>query len=159
VDFKHEYRFNLIVAPFRVMMHLLDKQEQIAALNNSYRHLKPNGKFIFDTFVPDLHQLINGLNNHMDFEDDYESGKKIRRTVTTKPDLIKQLINITFRLEWDEDAEQKQEEWKLPLRFFFRYELEHLIERSDFKNYKIMGDYHGNELNANSKEFIAVCKK
>jgi hypothetical protein len=95
----------------------------------------------------------------MDLEDEYESGKKIRRTVTTKPDLIKQLINITFRLEWDEDAEQKQEEWKLPLRFFFRYELEHLIERSDFKNYKIMGDYHGNELNANSKEFIAVCKK
>jgi SAM-dependent methyltransferase len=159
VNFDYDQRFDLIVAPFRVFMHLIDKAEQITALNNAYHHLNSNGKFIFDTFVPDLQQLINGLNNHVDFEGEHEPGKKIKRIVSTKPDLINQLINITFRLEWDENDGLKQEEWKFPLRFFFRYELEHLIERSDFRNYKILGDYHGNELNAHSKEFIVICQK
>ncbi len=159
VNFHFADRFELIVAPFRVMMHLLDKNEQLAALNNVYRHLKSNGKFIFDTFVPDLRQLINGFDNHIDFEAEYEPGKKIKRIVSTKPDLLNQLINVTFRLEWIESDGLKQEEWKFPMRFFFRYELEHLIERSAFKNYKILGDYHGKELDANSKEFIVICKK
>lgn len=35
-----------------------------------------------------------------------------------KPDLINQLTNIHFKLEWDEDNTVKTEDWKLPLRFF-----------------------------------------
>jgi SAM-dependent methyltransferase len=159
VDFHYDHRFELIVAPFRVMMHLLDKKEQLAALNNAYRHLQPGGRFIFDTFIPDLRQLINGLDNHTDFEGEYEPGKRIKRIVSTKPDLLNQLIIVTFRLEWGETDGLKQEEWKFPMRFFFRYELEHLLERSDFKNYRILGDYHGNELNPDSKEFIVICQK
>ena len=135
-DFSYEFQFDLIIAPFRVIMHLLEKDDQIKALNNVYRYLKPNGKFIFDAFVPDLRQLVNGLDNRTDFEGEYEPGKKLKRIVSTKPELIKQLINIDFRLEWDEDDKTKYEDWNLPLRFFFRYELEHLVERSEFENYK-----------------------
>jgi len=159
VDFEYKQRFNLIVAPFRVIMHLIDKAEQIKALNNVYRHLKSNGIFIFDTFVPDLRQLINGLQNHIDFEGEYEPGKMVKRIVSTQPDLIHQLIQITFHLEWEEAGGLKQEDWKFPMRFFFRYELEHLIERSAFKKYKISGDYQGNPLDANSKEFVVICQK
>ena len=54
-------------------------------------------------------------------------------------DLINQIINIRFNIEWDEGGEKKQEQWKLPFRFFFRYELEHIIERSKFDKYKITG--------------------
>lgn len=159
IDFNYDFQFDLIIAPFRVMMHLLEKDEQIKALNNVYNHLKPNGRFIFDTFVPDLKQLINGLDNQTDFEGEYEPGKKVKRIVSTRPELINQVININFRLEWDEENKVKHEDWKLPLRFFFRYELEHLIERSKFENYRIIGDYQGNELNEKSKEFILICQK
>jgi hypothetical protein len=62
-------------------------------------------------------------------------------------------------LDWDEDNEMKHEDWTMPLRFFFRYELEHLIERSEFETYKMLGDYQGNELNQKSKEFIIICQK
>lgn len=37
VDFSHDITFDLIIAPFRVLMHLLDKEDQIAALNNTGR--------------------------------------------------------------------------------------------------------------------------
>ncbi|MBN1597719.1 MAG: class I SAM-dependent methyltransferase [Bacteroidales bacterium] len=159
IDFSFDYKFDLIIAPFRVIMHLLKKEEQIKAINNVYEHLNRNGKFIFDVFVPELNQLIKGLDNYTDFEGEYEKGKKIKRTVSTKPDLINQIIDIKFSLEWDEDNEIKHDDWITPLRFFFRYELEHLIERSEFSKYKISGDYRENEINQNSKDFILVCKK
>jgi SAM-dependent methyltransferase len=159
IDFNYDFQFDLIIAPFRIIMHLLEKNDQIKALNNVYKHLKPGGRFIFDSFVPDLKQLINGLDNLTDFEGEYEPGKKMKRIVSTKPELINQVINIHFRLEWDEDGEKKYEDWNFQLRFFFRFELEHLIERSEFEKYKIFGDYHRNELNEGSKEFIVICQK
>lgn len=159
IDFSFDFKFDLIIAPFRVIMHLLEKEKQIKAINNVLEHLNKNGRFIFDVFVPDLSQLINGIDNHTDFEGEYDKGRRIKRTVSTKPDLINQIINIKFNLEWDEDNEQKHDEWMIQLRFFFRYELEHLIERSNFNRYKILGDYLGNELNQKSKDFIIVCQK
>jgi len=159
LDFSFDFQFDLIIAPFRVIMHIPEKKDQILALNNVCRHLKPNGRFIFDTFVPDLNQLIKGLHNQVDFDGEYESGKKLRRMVSTKPDLINQIIQVFFTLEWDEDETLKTEDWDLPLRFFFRYELEHLIERSEFTSYRIYGDYKGHPLDESSKEFIVECKK
>lgn len=159
IDFKFDFKFDLIIAPFRVIMHLPGKDMQIRALNNVYNHLNKGGKFIFDTFVPDLPQLINGFQNYTDFEGEYTPGRKIKRIVSTSPDLINQLINITLRLEWDEVDGKKYEEWNVSLRFFFRYELEHLVERTKFEEYKILGDYKGNELNQKSREFIVICNK
>ena len=159
VDFKSDIKYDLIIAPFRVFMHLISIEEQLNALNNVYKNLKPGGQFIFDLFVPDLKPLINGLKNAVDFEGEYEPGKRVKRIVSTKPDLINQIIDITFRLEWNDDKSDYSKEWKTPLRFFFRFELEHLIERSQFKDYKISGDFMGNELNPDSKEFIIICRK
>ncbi len=159
-DFRLDIKFDLVVAPFRVLMHLIEKEEQIKSINNVYDHLDHNGRFIFDVFVPDLTQLINGLHDVVDFDGEYAPGRKLKRTVSTTPDLMNQLINIKFHLQWDEENGMKEEEyWYVPMRYFFRFELEHLVERSRFESYKIIGDYEGNELNQNSKEFIVICQK
>lgn len=159
LDFKYDFQFDLIIAPFRVIMHLMEKEQQLTALNNIFRHLNNSGRFIFDAFVPDLKYLIHGFENHIDFEGEYESGKRVKRVVNTTPDLINQIIEVQFTLEWDEGPELKREEWNMPMRFYFRYELEHLIERSAFSRYEISGDFQGNRLNQSSKEFIVVCYK
>jgi SAM-dependent methyltransferase len=159
IDFRYDFKFDLIIAPFRVVMHLFEKDEQIRALNNVYAHLETGGRFIFDAFVPDLKQLIEGVDNWTDFEGEYAEGKKISRTVSTRPSLIDQTIDVHFHLEWDEEDGTKQDDWRTPLRFFFRYELEHLVERSAFGKYRIMGDYLGNELAQDSREFVVVCQK
>lgn len=160
IDFQFDDKFDLIIAPFRVFMHITDKTEQIKAINNVHKYLNPGGKFIFDTFIPDLNQLIKGLDNHLDFEGEYSPGKKVKRIVSTKPDFINQLIHVTFKFEWDQDNNNYSGIWETSLRFFFRYELEHLMERSDFKSdFNIYGDYQLNPLNQNSKEFIITCHK
>ncbi|MCX6333753.1 MAG: class I SAM-dependent methyltransferase [Bacteroidia bacterium] len=159
LDFNFDFKFDLIIAPFRVIMHIPDKSDQLKSINNVYKHLNKNGKFIFDTFVPDLKQLINGLNDVTDFEGEYKPGKRVKRIVSTTPDLMNQVINVKFRMEWEENGRLVHDEWSTPMRYFFRYELEHLVERSKFGKYKILGDYKGNELNQDSKEFIVVCQK
>lgn len=158
-DFSFDFKFNLIMAPFRVIMHIPDKSEQLKALNNIWSHLEKGGKFIFDTFIPDLKALINGMKDVVDFEGEYEPGKKIKRIVSTTPDLLNQIINVKFTMEWDENGRKMSEDWTTPLRYFFRYELEHLIERSKFREYRIMGDYEGNDLNHGSRDFVVICRK
>jgi 2-polyprenyl-3-methyl-5-hydroxy-6-metoxy-1,4-benzoquinol methylase len=46
VDFSFDFKFDLIIAPFRVIMHLLEKEDQIKAIDNVYNHLNPDGRFI-----------------------------------------------------------------------------------------------------------------
>ena len=77
----------------------------------------------------------------------------------TQQDRVSVQNIIEFQFEWDEDNGKRTEIWKSPLRFFFRYELEHLIERTEFKSYQIFGDYKGNELGSDSKEFVVVCRR
>jgi SAM-dependent methyltransferase len=159
IDFHFDERFDLIIAPFRVFMHLLKIEEQFKALDNVYKHLNPGGKFIFDTFVPNLQMLVDGIDNVVDFDDEYKPGQTVKRTVSNKADLMNQVINIHFHLDWTEDGKELSEDWHTALRYFFRFELEHLIERSSFAHYRILGDYSGNELQKNSKEFIVICTK
>jgi SAM-dependent methyltransferase len=159
IDFKLNTKFDLIIAPFRVFMHLTEKEDQIKALNNVYDHLNNKGQFIFDVFVPALKPLIEGLDNVIDFDAEFEPGNRMKRIVSTNPDLINQIINITFRFEWNEGSSIHSGEWKTPMRFFFRFELEYLIERSKFKKFNITGDFKGNELKSDSKEFILTCTK
>jgi SAM-dependent methyltransferase len=158
-DFRFDFKFDLIIAPFRVFMHLTDKRDQLTALNNISRHLNDNGLFIFDVFIPDLNLLLRRAENETDFEGEYEPGKKLKRIISTWPDLLNQTIKILFHLEWDDAGETQSEEWVTQLRYFFRYELEHLVERSGFRSYKMLGDYEGGELARNSQDYIMICQK
>jgi len=45
------------------------------------------------------------------------------------------------------------------LRFFFRFELEHLVHRSHLKLEAIYGDFNETPLNSESREFVVVCRK
>ena len=159
IDFHFDFAFDLVIAPFRVIMHVMEKEDQLKALNNVCRHLNPGGKFVFDAFVPDLNQILKGLDNRTDFEGEYVPGRKVKRTVSTRPEPIRQVINVYFKLEWDEDDGTREDNFCIPMRYFFRYELEHLVERSEFSKYEILGDYQGGGLDENSREFIVICTK
>lgn len=151
--------FDLIIAPFRVFMHLTTVDEQFKALDAVYDHLNPGGTFIFDLFVPNLKMLVEGLNNVKDFDGEYEPGKKLMRYSSMHADTINQISYVTFKFVWDENGQEMSNEWNTELRYFFRFELEHLINQSNLKLEAIFGDFAENDLNKNSKEFIVVCKK
>jgi SAM-dependent methyltransferase len=152
-------KFGLIAAPFRVFSHLIDAEDQLLVLNNVFDHLKPGGRFIFDLFVPDLSIIQHGINEETDFDGEYAPGKKLKRVVSARPDLINQVSDITMTLTWEEDGVSRSETWQSPMRFYFRYELEHLVKRSKLTLKHIYGDYEEHELDRGSKDFIVVCER
>ena len=157
--FSFDMKFDLIIAPFRVFMHILNNKEQLIALNNVADHLSENGIFIFDAYVPNMKMMAEGLDNDVDFIGEYESGKKLKRLVSMKTDLIEQINEMFFTLEWDEDNQVKQEFWITKLKYFFRHEIEYLIEKSGLKLEHFYGDYNETPLNSTSNEFVLVCSK
>ncbi|MEI6764868.1 MAG: class I SAM-dependent methyltransferase [Bacteroidota bacterium] len=152
-------KFDLILAPFRVFSHIIEVEQQLAALNNVARHLEPGGCFIFDLYVPNPKMLSEGLDDVMDFSGEYEPGKKLKRYSTMKADLVNQVSSVTMRFVWDEGNKQLEECWDFKMRFYFRYEIEHLIALSDLELVTIYGDYLKSPLESTSKDFIVVCKK
>jgi hypothetical protein len=152
-------RFDLIIAPFRVFSHLLTVEEQMAVLNRVFSHLNDQGIFVFDVYVPNLKMLREGIDNQVDFEGEYAAGKKLKRVSSMKADLINQLSDVSMRFLWEEDDRDVEKEFKFQLRFFFRYELEHLVRRSPLQLVAIYGDFDENPLNSGSKEFVVVCRK
>jgi SAM-dependent methyltransferase len=156
---KLDKKFNLIIAPFRVFSHLLDVEDQLRALNSAYEHLNQGGNFVFDVYVPDLRLLQHGVTEQTDFDGEYAPGKKLKRVVSAKPDLINQISQITMTLTWDEENGPKTGTWNAPMRFFFRYELENLVSRSKLRLKHLYGDYEEHGLNSNSKDFIVVCER
>ncbi|MBN2213723.1 MAG: methyltransferase domain-containing protein [Bacteroidales bacterium] len=156
---KLDRRFSLIIAPFRVFSHVIDVTDQIKFLNNVWEHLDDEGKFIFDLFIPDPGKLQKGMDKVVDFEGEYEPGKKLRRTVSTSPDIVNQILDISMNFEWEDNNKWLTKTWKIKFRIYFRYELEHLITLSRLKLENISGDYKGGSLSKNSKEFVVVCRK
>jgi SAM-dependent methyltransferase len=150
--------FDLIIAPFRVFSHILTVEEQLRALNKVYDHLNDNGRFIFDLYVPNLSYLVQGINEQVDFEGIYR-GQKLTRVTSMKADLINQVSWVTMTFHLVEGKKLRSDTWTFPMRFYFRYEIEHLIRRSKLHLVKIMGDFAGNDLQPDSKEFIIVCGK
>ncbi len=85
---------------------------------------------------------------------------KLRSDVdTSHSDLVTQVNHLSMRFEWNDGENTFFETWNSELRFFFRYELEYLLPQSKFKSYSIFGDYKGNPLSGDSKEFVVICRK
>jgi SAM-dependent methyltransferase len=158
-DFSFDKKFRLIIAPFRVFMHITDTLEQLKVLDHVHDSLDEGGQFIFDLFIPDPGLLSRGMNEVTDFEGEYAPGEIVRRITSSHSDLINQITHVTFRFEWTENGKTLTETWNSQLRFFFRFELEYLLQKSRFKHFQIFGDYLENPLTASSKDFVVICKK
>ena len=159
VDFHFDWKFELILAPFRVLSHVLETDDQLKALNCVARHLSDTGRFIFDVFIPDPGMIAQGLHNVVDFEGEYAPGRMLKRTVNMSSDIVSQISDINMRFDWDEDERNRTEEWHFRFRYYFRYEVEHLISRSDLEVVKISGDFSEGPLQAGSRELIVECKR
>ncbi|MDX2443953.1 MAG: class I SAM-dependent methyltransferase [Bacteroidales bacterium] len=158
-SFNFDKKFDLIIAPFRVLSHVMEPADQLSLLNQVNSYLTKDGQFIFDLYVPNLPMLINGVKNSLDFDGEYEKGKKLKRIVNMQADLMNQISYVNMKLVWDEDNRQVEKDWNFKMRYFFRFELEHLTKRSNLNLVQIFGDFSESKLNSESKEFIVVCKK
>jgi SAM-dependent methyltransferase len=146
--------FRLIVAPFRVLSHLVRIEDQLTALQRVREHLAPDGEFLFDLFVPDAVLVTRGMPPTVDFEGEWSPGHSLRRTTSVVPRPHAQINEVTMRFEWEEGGRVHDRSWKFLMRYFYRYEIEHLLARCGLEICGLCGDFGNHPLDEGSKEFV-----
>jgi SAM-dependent methyltransferase len=160
VHLRTERRFALVCAPFRVLSHVHATADQLRLLDAVHDCLEPGGAFVFDLYVPSLKLLQEGMPETTDFDGEHTPGRRLRRIVSSTPaDLSRQTNRVRMRFRWEEDDGEHHGDWEFGMRFFFRFEIEHLVARSKLGLQTIHGDFTGGPLTAGSREYVVVCRR
>lgn len=164
VGFELEETFVLITAPFRAFQHLITVEEQLSCLRCVNRHLQTGGKFVFDIFQVDPAKMnVEVLNEESeDFaEVRLPDGRQFKRchriTAFHKAEQYNEVELIFYVAHPDGRTERQVQSF--PFRYFFRYEVEHLLARTGFKVIQLFGNFDKSELTNDSPDMIFFAQK
>ena len=145
--FEINQRFPLILIPFRSFQHLLTIEDQLACLRQCRDHLVEQGQMVLDLFNPCLSYLSDERFlkiTETEPEFTLEDGTRIvRQNRLLARDLFNQVIDMEFlyRITYP-DGRQDTKAHRFSMRYLFRYEVEHLLERVGFQVEVVYADYN-----------------
>ncbi len=163
-DFSLGQRFALITTPFRAFQHLITVAEQKSCLTCVRKHLKPGGKFILDVFYPDIPRVIDPR-YLMEMESapsmKFPDGRTLRLTVRTAAFHTAEQYNDIEIIHYVRHPDGREERLvhAFPMRYFYRYEIEHLLAMCGFKIADFFGDYVRTSFNDSSREMVIVAER
>jgi SAM-dependent methyltransferase len=157
--------FSLITIPFRPFQHLLTVDDQLACLARVHRHLDDGGRLILDVFNPSLDFLVNRpLGVELDAEPEFtlpDGRRVIRKHKTVAHDRFAQIGD--FELVYyvtHPDGREERFVHSFRLRYFFRFELEHLLARAGFVVEHLYAGYDKSEYGSTYPgELVFVARK
>jgi SAM-dependent methyltransferase len=132
-------RFPLVTAPFRSLSHLLDVETQIATLQRIRRHMAPGGLFAFDLFDPKLERLAIVDEPEALAATFLEEGIETRCYHAVRRDHARQLMRVHIRFDGGPPGSEGATEFDL--RWYHRFEVEHLLARSGFRAVRFFGGF------------------
>lgn len=139
--------FSLVTTPFRSFQHLLTVRDQTSCIEAIYRHLKEGGRLILDVFNPWLEFLTKERPDGEFGEEPpfcMPDGREvIRKHRNTTIDRFNQIIHaeLIYYVTYP-DGRQERLVHSFPMRYLFRYEAQHLLERCGFECEDLYADYN-----------------
>jgi SAM-dependent methyltransferase len=156
-NFRLKDRFDAVIVTFRAFQHMYSVADQLNVLKGIKKHLKPEGVLIFDVYNPSLKYIAKGnWQWHKDEIIKLPGIKgKVRIDYRNRYDMVKQMMYQEFRFTYPNG---KEEIIPLQMRFFFRFEIEHLLHLAGFEIKKLYGDFGKSKFKNDSSEMIWVVK-
>jgi SAM-dependent methyltransferase len=155
-------KFRLIVIPFRPFQHLLEVKQQMACLDCVRKHLMSGGRLILDVFQTDAERMHDPVHMRETPLVEYKTsdGRHVRITERVAAFHRAQQINDVEMIFAIEHPGGKKERlvFAWPLRYFFRYEVEHLLARCGFRVKALYGNFDRTPLEDASPEMIFVAE-
>ena len=156
-------KFDAVAIFFNTFLGFTTLEQQDRLLDVVRRHLKPRGRgFLWlDIFQPNLALMANDVSKGIDATIFYvpSLNRTVYMNVDVRRDPSKQLQRVTFNYAWfDERGVEHKEKTEFDLTFIFPRELQILLERNGFVIDKVVGDYDGEPLDADSPRIIARCR-
>jgi SAM-dependent methyltransferase len=145
-DFDLGQRFALVTVPFRPFQHLLTVEDQLRCLACLRRHMAAGAELILDVFNPSLSSLVaDNIGEEISEEPEFTmpDGTRVARTYrTTSRDLFGQVIEVEliYHVTHPDGREERLVD-AFPLRYLFRFELEHLLVRAGFRLERLYGSF------------------
>ncbi len=152
-----EDRFALIYSAFRAFQHLYTVEDQLECLACVRRHLTPGGRFAFDVFAPRLDRIAAAEEPEAEDARFELEGEEVVRHTAVSRDHETQMMHVRMRYERRCDGETLAEERvDFNMRYFYRYEVEHLLARAGFVDLEFYGGFDGRPYDYVSGELIVV---
>ena len=163
-DFDTGEKYQLATIPFRPFQHLVSVEEQKACLNCIRQHLVPGGRLVFDVFNPNFERLIANPRYTRETVDLPETklpdGRKVRRTSRMagfRRDQQYNDIELIYYVTYP-DGKTDRVVQSFPMRYFFRYEIEYLLELCGYNLIDLFGDFDRSAYSEDSREMIFIAE-
>jgi len=152
--FRLSRTFKLEIAPFRPIHHLLTVSQQLGFLQCVREHLAIGGRLVFDAFNPNLAFLAADITGD-ETEDTPElgipGGHRLRRTFRVVRKRHGEQCNDVEMYYY---LDGRRLVHSFTMRYFFRFELEHLLARSGFEVTALYGALDRSPFAAESPDMI-----
>ena len=156
--FSMERKFSLIIIPFRGFLSLLTMSDQRQCLENIKTHLMPDGRLVFDVFVPDLDTLTDNTLTQVHSWDifDNDTGNKFVVWDQSRFDNYNQIMDVRMIIEeLDQGGFLISKVYKdFQLRYAHRLELQYLIELTGYNLMELYGDFLYKPIETESKDMV-----
>jgi SAM-dependent methyltransferase len=149
--------FMLAFVAVNSFMHLERVKDQLAALTTLRRALVSGGVLLLDLFNPDAQRLAQE-DNRLEFERVFDvDGQRVHKFVASESDMAEQTSRLTYFYDTlDAAGRITRHTLQFALRWFYRYELEHLLARAGFRLVSVYGSYDLEEYGAGSERLIVL---
>ena len=154
--------FRLVIIPFRALQHLLEVRQQMDCLECVRKHLAPGGQLILDVFQTDAERMHDPVHHRETLVAEYKTtdGRQVRiseRTVAFHRAEQRNDVEMIFSVGHPGGRKERLV-FAWTLRYFFRYEVEHLLARCGFRVTALYGNFDRTPLADHSPEMIYVAQ-
>jgi SAM-dependent methyltransferase len=155
-------KFRLIIIPFRPLQHLLEVKQHVECLDCVRKHLAPGGHLVLDVFQTDAERMHDPVHMREMPVTEYRTadGRRVRITERVAGFHRAEQINdveMIFSVEHP-GGRQDRMVFAWPLRYFFRYEVQHLLARCGFQVMSEYGNFDRTPILDDSPEMIFVAE-
>jgi SAM-dependent methyltransferase len=164
-NLEHKGEFDLIFLPFNSITHLHEIEQQMDTFRNTLDHLAPHGRFVVDTFLPDIDYLSDALNrpSNVYLEDEIpapENDFTMLLYSSRKYDTFEQLQHIVWTHEkFFESGENERYLTTLDMHIFFPRELQLLFLASGYAIEAIYGSYDWKPFGKGTRQIVVGRKR
>lgn len=147
----------LVIGAFRSFQHVLTTDDQLRALAEMRRVLRPGGRLALDLFEPD-YRILRASRPRLGLS--YRDGERtVERWEARAIDRVAQRVDVTYRwiVRDGHGAVVSDETATYPVRYVFPVELEHLLHRAGLVDVDLRGGYDGRPRGARTDEMVVTC--
>jgi len=155
-------KFRLIIIPFRPFQHLLEVRQQMDCLDCVRKHLAPGGRLILDVFQTDAERMHDPVHMREALVTEYKTadGRQVHiseRVAGFHRAEQRNDVEMIFSISHP-DGRQERLVFAWPLRYFFRYEVEHLLARCGFQVKAEYGNFDRTPIRDDSPEMVFLAE-